>query len=192
MARIQQQAGDTTSLERLLFPLAGGSFGTIADVLSKVHESIAAPVLVATLRAECGISVAEAVVKNVVWKLRAYAPTVTAPTISCDGLPSRLKVFQSYAPDNALVYLPARTGQCPMCGLGLVPQAARETINMKSGIGKAIGKSFHLQVFSLNAGIQNGSFTESKCQGCQRFFIGGWAFKKKRRWTSKRKLWFPC
>ena len=145
-----------------------------------MHTSVAVPFLVAVLQQQGLTAVSEQLVRNVIWKLQVYLPHAISEGEPSAGVSPYLKQLQVLRPDIPTVRLAPRLGRCAYClTVDLTLHGQAQTFNFSSPLGGLTKASdIGLHVFTLNAGIQRGSFVETRCKQCKRFFLGCWSFKK--------------
>ena len=103
-------SGQAFSLADVLEPLPTSCVGCVVDVLGQIDAKLAPPVLEAVLKHKLGLTFDENTIKNVVWKMQRYLPSLTGLRFPTGASTSQLKQLQNVAPNHALICIPARTG----------------------------------------------------------------------------------
>ena len=179
--------GRDFSLARVIDPLPVRCVGAFVDVLNHVDVSIAAPCLQAVLLKQYQQDIPGRTLQNIVWKLQQYLPSLIELRFPAGRLTARHKDLQVLVPEATLVRVPARTGPCPYCPDELRARPGADRCNRgrnlpnQKAITAATGERFEViryKLYSWAAGVQNAIFDESRCPKCERFFLGGWSYRK--------------
>ena len=96
-------SGSNFSIAGLMEPLPASCTGVCLDVLPHVDAAVALPILGELLHERGHGEFDDAVLQNVLWKLKTYLPSMFALCYGPGSLNPRLKEFKALVPEATFV-----------------------------------------------------------------------------------------